>query len=104
MTLYFVNKISKYVLIIALVSIIDFLSIIILALITRDVSLVIQLAMIFNIGDSIFLFVAIPIMLLFSYTRTYKDTKMDLIIPMIGIALVVLTYLEGIKQIINFLV
>lgn len=90
--------------IIALISIIDFLSIIIFAMITRDVELVIQLAFVFNFGDSIFLFLAIPIMLLFSYTRTYKDTKMDLIIPMIGIGLVVLTYLEGIKQIINFLV
>ena len=48
-----------------------------------------------GIGQCTGLFLAIPVIFLFSYTKNYDDTKLDLLVPIIGIALVVLTYLEA---------
>lgn len=36
-----------------------------------------------------------PIMLLFSYTRTYKDKTVDLLIPVVAFALLIIMYLEA---------
>ena len=44
------------------------------------------------------IFVA-PFLLLFSYTRTHKDSRPDLIINLVGIILLVLVYLEGLYQV-----
>ncbi len=46
-------------------------------------------------GESIVLLFIAPFVLLFSYTRKHKDTKMDLLIPMIGIAAIVALYAEA---------
>jgi hypothetical protein len=47
-----------------------------------------------GIGDSVVLLLVAPFVLLFSYTRTHKNTKMDLLIPMFGIAAIVALYME----------
>ena len=44
-----------------------------------------------------------PFVLLFSYTRKYKSILVDIVIPIAGIVLVVLVYLEGIFQAISTL-
>ena len=47
-----------------------------------------------GIGDSVVLLLVAPFVLLFSYTRTHKNTKMDLLIPMFGIAAIAALYME----------
>lgn len=46
-------------------------------------------------GETLPLLGMIPIMMFFSYTRRHKDTKMDLIINLLGIIAVILVYMEG---------
>ncbi|MBQ7713093.1 MAG: hypothetical protein IJT69_04680, partial [Clostridia bacterium] len=46
-------------------------------------------------GDCLALLFATPFILLFSYTRTYKDTRPDIVINLVGVALVVLVHLEA---------
>ena len=40
----------------------------------------------------------IPFMLLFSYTRKYKNRLFDTVLPLCGIAAIALIYLEGSYQ------
>lgn len=47
-------------------------------------------------GQSTCLILSIPFVLLFSYTREHKNTKLDSFIPLIGVALIAFTYIEGI--------
>ncbi len=49
-----------------------------------------------GIGESMPLLLVAPFVLLFSYTRKHKDTKMDLLIPMIGIAAIAALYMEAV--------
>lgn len=49
-------------------------------------------------GGSFVLLFAIPFVLLFSYTKTYKDKLIDKAIPIGGIALILAVYGEGIFQ------
>ena len=51
-------------------------------------------------GGCLPLILVTPFIMLFSYTRTHKDTKMDLVINLLGIVGVGLVYLEGLYQII----
>ena len=48
-----------------------------------------------GIGSSLMLIFISPLALLFSYTKTHKNPKIDKFIPIIGIALMVFTVLEG---------
>ena len=43
----------------------------------------------------------IPLVLLFDYKKTYKNNMIDIVIPIAGVAMVVLVYLEGGFQIIR---
>ncbi|MBR1747719.1 MAG: hypothetical protein IJ735_05880 [Clostridia bacterium] len=52
-----------------------------------------------GIGASFSLLFAAPIVMLFSYTRTYKDTRIDLIISICGIILIALIVLEGVYNV-----
>ncbi len=54
----------------------------------------------YEIGQSGSLLLAIPFILLYSYTRGHKNTLIDLFVPIIGIGLLAFVYLEGIYQII----
>lgn len=53
----------------------------------------------FEIGKCASLFFAIPFVLLFSFTRTHKESKPDLLIPLAGIGLIILAYVEAIYEI-----
>ena len=50
-------------------------------------------------GNAIVLILVAPIALLFSYTKTHENKKIDKFIPIVGIALAVFVYLEGMFQI-----
>jgi len=45
-----------------------------------------------------------PLILLFSYTRDYKNDKIDFVIPLAGIGIVVFIIVEGIFRIILSLI
>ncbi len=53
-----------------------------------------------GVGSGTELILIIPIIMLFSYNRGYKPSSIDTIIPIVGIALIVFVYLEGVFQII----
>ena len=52
-------------------------------------------------GGAIGLVLAIPIVFLFSYTKTHKNPKVDIIIPIAGLALIAVVLLEGFFQVIT---
>ena len=54
----------------------------------------------YNLGQCASLFIAIPFILLFSYSKTHQEKTTDLIIPFIGILLLVFAYGEAIYEII----
>ena len=54
----------------------------------------------FGIGENSGLFIAIPIILLFSYTRRHKNSSIDIIIILGGVGIVALTYIEMIYEIV----
>ena len=51
-------------------------------------------------GQSVVLIFAIPFILLFSYTKTYKNKTVDRAIPLGGVGFLVAVYIEGVFQII----
>ena len=53
-------------------------------------------------GAAVPMVFVIPFVLLFSYTRVHKDGRIDLIIPVLGIVLLVLIYLEELYQILLY--
>ena len=54
-------------------------------------------------GHSIPLMLVAPIVLLFSYTRVPKNKSMSMLVPMGGIALIVLLFFEGVYQAMGYL-
>ena len=50
-------------------------------------------------GNAFVLIFVAPIALLFNYRKTHKNTKLDTFIPVVGIALALFVYLEGMFQI-----
>ena len=50
-------------------------------------------------GNSMTLALIIPIVILFSYTKTHKNKKIDTLIPAIGIIFILITYIEGMFQV-----
>jgi hypothetical protein len=48
-----------------------------------------------GIGQSMALLLLAPLMLLFSYTRSPENKTLDTFIPIIGVAIIVLVYIEG---------
>ena len=51
-------------------------------------------------GQSTTLLIVAPLVLLFSYTRTHKNPKIDTFIPIVAVGLIIFLYIEGIYQII----
>ena len=51
-------------------------------------------------GRAIVLILVAPIALLFSYTKTHANKKLDPLVPIVGIALILFVYIEGVYQII----
>lgn len=58
----------------------------------------IRLAEAVGFGDSISLIFLAPLALLFCYTRKPKYPRLDMLIPVAGIALILFAYLEGVHQ------
>jgi len=54
-------------------------------------------------GNAIQLLLMPPFVLLFSYTRTHKNKLIDIFIPIVGIVMILLVYLQGGYQIIRIL-
>lgn len=54
-----------------------------------------------GIGSSVVLIPVAPLILLFSYNRTHKNHSIDLLIPPVGVAVIVLIYLEFLYQVIT---
>ncbi|MBQ9449604.1 MAG: hypothetical protein IJU60_07015 [Acholeplasmatales bacterium] len=52
-------------------------------------------------GGSVALILIIPLVILFSYTKTHKDTKIDKLLPIAGIGLIFVIYLEGMFQVVT---
>ena len=46
-------------------------------------------------GQTVPLILIIPLVILFDYKKTYKDKKLDTLIPIAGIALLLIVYIEG---------
>ncbi len=58
-----------------------------------------------QIGECSLLFLAIPIIMFYSYTKTYDDdSKIDILIPLIGIGLCALAYAEGIYALVMYMI
>jgi len=51
-----------------------------------------------GVGQCFSLFLAIPIIMLFSYTRTHKLKVIDLLLPIVAIAIILFVYLEGFRE------
>lgn len=58
----------------------------------------------FKAGETSAMLLAVPFILLYSYKLKHKDSRIDIILPLAGIGLVVLTYLECIYQFIIYFV
>ena len=56
----------------------------------------IQTVMKWGFGQSISLLLLIPVIMFFSYTRQHKNPKIDLFVPIGGVSLIILLYLEGV--------
>lgn len=54
-----------------------------------------------GIGGAVSLFVVAPLVMLFSYTKKHKNPKIDTLIPVAGIALIAVVYIEGIFQVLT---
>ena len=63
-------------------------------MLTSMATRVMYVALAAGFGESIMLLFVAPFVLLFSYTRKHQDTKMDLVIPVIGIAAIAALYIE----------
>lgn len=53
-----------------------------------------------EMGDCVSLFLAIPFVMLYSYTKVHKESKYDLFVPLAGIGLIVFVYVESIYEIV----
>ncbi len=82
-----------------ILSIID-LGLLLWPIIAEDFGLLTKF-MAIGIGNSTGLFIAIPFILLFSYTRTHKPSAADLLIVISGFAMIGLVYLEMIHAILT---
>ncbi|MBR0440029.1 MAG: hypothetical protein IJK27_04690, partial [Bacilli bacterium] len=56
----------------------------------------------YGIGKCIPMILLIPVVMLFDYRKQYKNNLPDIIIPVAGIALLLITYIEGGFEIIRF--
>ena len=63
---------------------------------SEPVELIIFRLSLCSIGEVISLILAIPFILLYSYTRTHKPGPIDLLVPFAGIGMTVIVYLETI--------
>ena len=63
----------------------------------------IRLAEAVGFGGSMYLILLAPMVLLLSYTRKPRNRLLDTLIPVAGVALILLVYVEGIHQLLGHL-
>ncbi len=104
-SLHFSISASVFLLVVAILDII--LYFVVAAVIEKTSPLVIEgvvsgadLAQRLGFGQSFVLLLVIPFIMLFSYTRTYKPSSIDMIIPTVGMVGFVICYLEGFYQLV----
>lgn len=87
--------------ILAIVSFLDFILVLVVSLLysPSNIQAGMEFALRIGFGQCVGLFLAIPFIMLFSYTKSYKNTAIDVILPFIGIGLIALVQLEGSFQI-----
>ena len=73
------------------------------ALVQESIDTGMRIALAVGFGGSVGLIFMAPLVLLFSYTRRPKSPMLDLLIPVAGIALILLVYLEGTHQLLGTL-
>jgi hypothetical protein len=73
------------------------------ALVQESIDTGMRIALAVGFGGSVGLIFLAPLVLLFSYTRRPKNPMLDLLIPVAGIALILLVYLEGTHQLLGTL-
>ena len=54
-----------------------------------------------GLGGSLLMIPIIPLILLFSYKKTHTNSQMDMIVPLVGVGLIVLVYVEGMFEVIT---
>jgi len=59
---------------------------------------------VYKVGHTVPLILAIPFLFFYSYTKTHKNSNLDIIIPIAGVGLSAIVYLEGIYDIVIKLV
>ena len=88
----------------AIFSVIDLLTMTIFLVVGQlqgfDTEVVLSYAQSIGIGQCVGLFFTIPIVLLFSYTKNHKNPSIDIIVPIVGVGLFVLVYMEGVYEIV----
>ena len=98
----------KLSVLITIFSIIDLLVYFIVAMISSSAGATTEEAVaftqVFGIGQCAALLLAVPFILLYSYTKNHKNTLIDIFIPVGGIALTAIVYIESIYQLITNLV
>lgn len=82
-----------------IIAVIDLLAVVIPVAIVSDSNIpaannLLEVLESFTIGKSICLVLVIPFIMLFSYSKQHKNTTMDKLLPIIGIALVVFSIIE----------
>lgn len=85
----------------AIGSVVDFVALIVLAIFAGENTT--KLAKVTQLGNCSLLFLAIPLIMFYSYIKTHKQDGKDLLIPLIGVGLSVLAYVEGIYDVIIYI-
>ena len=98
-SLSFSLQLSKIILVFSILDLfLGIVFVIIMAIAGMPVDQGIQAMGVFGLGQCVPLLIAIPFILLYSYTRTHKNGNIDVLLPIIGIGLIVLTYIEAVYQ------
>ncbi|MBQ6920916.1 MAG: hypothetical protein IJQ72_03340 [Bacilli bacterium] len=97
------NSLSFSIMLSSLIGIVAFIEIIIIGVMAAKLGYDVTILHLYNlsIGQVIPLVLAIPFIMLYSYTRSHKNGVVDVILPLAGIGISVLVYVEVIYQFFN---
>ena len=58
----------------------------------------IEMVFAWGFGETVGMIIMIPVLLLFSYTKTHKNRLLDIAVPITGVAVIILIYMDGLFQ------
>lgn len=87
--------------IIAIFGLLELIGIFIMIAVSGDEYLALYAIYYYSYGDAFMMILAIPFILLYSYTRAHKNTSLDIFVPISGIAMSIIVYLEVILAFMN---